>query len=287
MYFDLVALTDLTITSLEVHLGDGNAGASIRVWRRDGTVINKEGTTTGWSEVANGAIPSPQSLGTLSTAVLDNPIPLQVGRHGIAIEYFGDELRYYDGLFPLGRLATSNADLELYEGSVGTQLFNGRCCAPRVWSGTVNYELGASGPVGMNYCTPLQNSTGQPAIISGFGSNVAADNDLVLSATSLPVGSFSFFLTSQSTGFVVGPGGSQGVLCLGGSIGRYVGPGQVQQASAAGNIELALDLTMMPQPNGFAQAMAGQSWYFQAWYRDTDNGTPTSNFTDGLQVSFR
>jgi hypothetical protein len=34
-------------------------------------------------------------------------------------------------------------------------------------------------------------------------------------------------------------------------------------------------------------AMAGDSWNFQAWYRDSVLGIPITNFTDGLSVFFQ
>ncbi len=143
-----------------------------------------------------------------------------------------------------------------------------------------------SDDVGLNYCMANANSSGSSATIDGSGSTTIAANDLTLGADNLPVNSFGFFITSQAQGFVMNPGGSQGNLCLSGAVGRYVGPGQVQQAGASGRIELLIDLTMVPQPNGSASVLAGDTWNFQAWYRDAVSGVPTSNFTDGLQVDF-
>ena len=81
-------------------------------------------------------------------------------------------------------------------------------------------------------------------------------------------------------------GGSYGVLCLGGAIGRFVGPGQVQGATASGTISLTLDLTQLPTANGLVGAGAGETWNFQAWYRDVSGGVVGSNFTDGVSVVF-
>ena len=145
---------------------------------------------------------------------------------------------------------------------------------------------GGGGNVGTAYCTANQNSTGAIANTTGSGSDVAVDN-LTLSTSSLPANSFAFYLASTTQGFAANPGGSQGNLCLSGSIGRYVGPGQIQQANPAGTISLALDLTQIPQPTGFVTAIAGDTWNFQAWYRDAVGGSATSNFTDGLSVTFQ
>ncbi len=141
--------------------------------------------------------------------------------------------------------------------------------------------------LGTNYCGANQNSLGIAASISAQGSSIVADNNLTLAASGLAPNSFGFFLTSQTTGFAQNPGGSQGNLCLGGSIGRYVGAGQIQQADAAGGISLLLDLTTIPQPTGFVAAVSGDTWSYQAWYRDSVAGQATSNFTDGLTVDFQ
>ncbi len=141
--------------------------------------------------------------------------------------------------------------------------------------------------LGVNYCTANANSLGLAASMSAQGSSVASDNNLTLAAADLVSNSFGFFLTSRSTGLATNPGGSQGNLCLGGSIGRYVGAGQIQQADSTGTITLPLDLTMIPQPTGFVAATSGDTWSFQAWYRDSIGGQATSNFTDGLTINFQ
>ncbi|MEM9380986.1 MAG: hypothetical protein AAGB93_13625 [Planctomycetota bacterium] len=148
-------------------------------------------------------------------------------------------------------------------------------------------RIGIAAAPGTNYCGPaVPNSSGDSATISATGSDEVALNDLTLVASDLPQSSFSFFLVSTSQGSVANPGGSAGTLCLGGSIGRFVGPGQIQNSGAAGQISLPLDLTSIPQPNGAIAIAAGQTWNFQGWFRDSVGGTATSNFTDGLSVTF-
>ncbi len=110
--------------------------------------------------------------------------------------------------------------------------------------------------------------------------------DGALFSRNLPSNAFGFFLTSLTQGFIANPGGSQGNLCLSGSIGRYVGPGQVQNSGSAGAISLAVDLTQHPNASGFVSVQIGETWNFTAWYRDSLGGTATSNFADGLEISF-
>ena len=145
---------------------------------------------------------------------------------------------------------------------------------------------GAPGGIGTGYCTAVPNQTGVPGLLAALGSVDVASNDVTLSASSLPASSFAFFITSQMQGFVTNPGGSAGNLCVAGSIGRYVGPGQIQQVNADGRVELALDLNMTPQPTGPVAVQPGESWNFQTWYRDFAGGMATSNFTNGYTITF-
>ena len=123
--------------------------------------------------------------------------------------------------------------------------------------------------------------------MSALGSLAVSDNDVQLNGSGMPAFSFAFFITSQVQGFAMNPGGSEGNICLGGSIGRYVGPGQIQQTGTGGAVALGIDLTQVPQPLGFVSAAPGETWNFQAWYRDTNAMGATSNFTDGLSITFQ
>jgi hypothetical protein len=152
-----------------------------------------------------------------------------------------------------------------------------------VCNGIQLVALGGGG-VGSAYCGPaVANSTGVPATISGAGSALAADNNLAVTAASLPPNQFGYFLAGQTQGFVVGPGGSQGNLCLAGNIGRY--NALVASSGAAGTLGIQVDLTSIPV-NPPQPALAGETWSFQCWYRDANPGA-TSNFTPGLGVTLQ
>ena len=146
--------------------------------------------------------------------------------------------------------------------------------------------LGNRPAIGTNYCTTNPNSTGQSSSIGAVGTLSASENDVTLVATNLPSDVFGLFVTSRDAGLVMNPGGSEGNLCLGGTIGRYVGPGQILNSASAGRMTLALDLVRTPQFAGFVPAMSGETWRFQAWHRDTVQGAATSNLTDGLELVF-
>ncbi|MEM9378917.1 MAG: FG-GAP repeat protein [Planctomycetota bacterium] len=144
-----------------------------------------------------------------------------------------------------------------------------------------------SEPIGTPYCAAVPNSTGNAGRLAVFGSTVAADDDVTLVGYELPQSAFGFFLTSATQGLANQPGGSEGVLCLGGAIGRYVGPGQILNAGAVGLFTLELDVAQTPTPTGFVTVAAGETWNFQAWHRDVVNTNATSNFTEAVTVVFQ
>ncbi len=140
--------------------------------------------------------------------------------------------------------------------------------------------------IGFNYCPAVVNSSGVGAVMSAAGSILVAANDVVITASDLPINTFGFFLISETQALVPNPGGSSGNLCLGGSIGRYAGQGQVLNSGPVGRFSLAIDLANIPPSTGSGSVTPGDTWNFQAWFRDTSGGLATSNFTDGLRIDF-
>ncbi len=142
-----------------------------------------------------------------------------------------------------------------------------------------------NGPVSTSYCSPAPvNSTGRSASIRALGPRQLAANNLTLRADDIPSGALTLLLAARAQGNVPNVGGGQGTLCLGGPIGRFFGEGQVRIAGADGSAALQLNLNVLPQPTGSVAGVAGETWSFQAWYRDANPG-PTSNLTDGVEVT--
>lgn len=150
-----------------------------------------------------------------------------------------------------------------------------------------NLVLEGSGPITTNYCGPgVPNSSGLPGVMAATGSSVVSANDLTLVASDLPANQFGIFITSRTAGFTPGLGGnSNGNLCLGGTIGRFVGPGQILSTGTGGTFSLQIDLTALPEGAVSVAVAAGETWRFQAWHRD---GVGVgSNLTDGLAIDFQ
>jgi len=147
------------------------------------------------------------------------------------------------------------------------------------------FDLDCGTGIGSSYCTTSANSSANVAFIEGMGSNVVANNDLTLVARDLAMNQFALFVVSQSSGFTPNAGGSAGNLCLGLPIGRY--NSQVSNSGSLGQVTLTVDNTLMPLPTGFVAVQAGETWYFQTWFRDSLAGIPSSNYTRGYAVTFQ
>jgi hypothetical protein len=134
-------------------------------------------------------------------------------------------------------------------------------------------------------CLGTLNSSGSPAGLVAAGSAELANDDVTLHAFGLPRGSSGYVVISRSEGPPTPVPGSVGELCLRGAFGRqystmfYVG--------FDGRAASTLPLGALAQPNGPVAAMAGDTWYAQAWYRDAVSGSGTSNFTDAIRIDFR
>ncbi len=114
--------------------------------------------------------------------------------------------------------------------------------------------------------------------MSATGSTSVSLNDVTLTASQVPAAQFGYFITSQTQGFF-NPPNSNGFICLGGNIGRYNQPQNVGQGPS---FSIQVDLTSVPV-NPPQAVLPGDTWNFQAWYRDIGN---TNNFTDAVSVTF-
>ncbi|MCP5021840.1 MAG: hypothetical protein GY930_08675 [bacterium] len=166
-----------------------------------------------------------------------------------------------------------------------------------VWSWQNNLSTGnsqrlfkgrrhAGGRTGVSYCGPANPSShGLSTSILAMGSDVVSENALTLLAEDLPLGEFGFFLNGTGNGVTPLAGGSSGDLCLSTSLGRYSRASEIFFSGDLGAASLQLDLDDTPTPLGRTSVLAGQTLYFQAWFRDTP--ASTSNFSNAVAVVFQ
>ena len=291
VYFDITVTQNISIAGLLANTSVNGFAVGMTVFTVAGTYVGNENNMAAWTQVAED---DGSSIGLgrdfMTPLTFVTPFTLAPGTYGIALR--GDNFTtntqmdhdYTNGNGANQAAVSADGVLSLSLGAATNVPFTGGVFSPRVWNGRMCHGMG-SGP-GMNYCMANANSTGAAASMSATGSANVAANNLVLEANDMPNNSFGFFITSLTQGFVAGPGGSSGNLCVGGAIGRYVGAGQIKNSGGTGGISLAVDNTMQPSPTGFVTVAAGETWNYQAWFRDTTPmGPATSNFTDGLEIT--
>ncbi|MEZ6003947.1 MAG: formylglycine-generating enzyme family protein [Planctomycetota bacterium] len=151
----------------------------------------------------------------------------------------------------------------------------------------------------VTFCPPNANSTGSGATLSGAIGTVLS-NRLHLEVTGGVPNEFGYFLVGDQAS----PANpiSMGMLCLGGagsSVYRYNLSGTVWsslgQFNAAGTFVNVVGTSVSGTgfevpgtiPDGvFSPILLGETWHFQLWYRDSAAQAGSSNFSNGLSVTF-
>ncbi len=146
-----------------------------------------------------------------------------------------------------------------------------------VLAGTYGTDLGGT------LCEGSVNITGWWSDLNVSGSDRISDNDVTLTAGSIPNNTFGYFLNGRSPGVVTPPGANGDVCIAGDGVGRFNRPGEILNSGSNGSLALTIDLTDIPRASGAVSANAGEAWMFQCWYRDGFS----SNFSDAVVVWFR
>jgi len=123
-----------------------------------------------------------------------------------------------------------------------------------------------------NYCTSTPNSTGNPAVMGAFGSNLVSDDDFTVFSGPIPSGGLGIFFMGENA--TQSPFGN-GFLCVLPPVVRL----GVAQASPIG----FADKTIHPANLGL-QALDQSR--FQYWYRNPAGGGELFNLSNGLLVSW-
>lgn len=148
------------------------------------------------------------------------------------------------------------------------------------WTASEAFGFTSGNALGSQVCESLPNSTGVNAQITAYGSPVASANNFTVQVYDLPKNQFGLFFTS------VNPSGGtpfgNGLLCVSPTgIGRI---NTIVNAGTTGVVDLAINLTAVPQGGGTVAVMAGDTRYFQLWHRDTVGAG--FNASNALAVTF-
>ncbi len=160
---------------------------------------------------------------------------------------------------------------------------------------------GGSGSVGTPFCDPASsNSSGGPAILAG-SNGTGVGTDVHLEITGGVPGQLAYLLVGNeaTSGITV----SNGLFCLVGtptaqffrynvagtdmdSIGGFDATGTMINSFGTSTTGFGFDIPNTIPSTVPTTIMSGDTWHFQGWYRDTPAGVGSSNFTNGLSITF-
>lgn len=155
--------------------------------------------------------------------------------------------------------------------------------APDAGAGGTVYVLPGKPSIGVQLCEQAaSNSTGRVAHVSLVGQRSVHQNDITLVVSDLPSGTFALPLAAKAGGSFPMAGGSQGTLCLDGTIVRL--QRYLDASSGAGTFSAKIDLGTWASDFAVPPVAAGERWHFQVWFRDTGPQGATSNFSNSRVV---
>ena len=142
VYFDVTAISDVSLTSLDLHTGETGAFTVDVYAIPGGTHIGNENNAGAWTLIATGSGEG-QGAGTPSLATLDAPVDLTAGTsYGMALVLDANHAHDYtngDGT----NETYANAELS-FTGGAGTNVpFEGNIFSPRVFNGRFYYDYSA------------------------------------------------------------------------------------------------------------------------------------------------
>ncbi len=205
------------------------------------------------------------------------------------IDLASDERLYRFLLAPIGQSPGTLTPVNRFSLETIIPPVGGESCVGGVLLDVRHRLEGAFQPTCGNAASGVANSLSVIAGCDAGGSSEAAQNLFALTASGIPVGSFGYFLASETLSSVPCAGGclgsagsSVGALCLSGAVAKLA---PVHRADVTQAFRTTLDLNQIPSPAA-PSVIAGSTWHFQAWYRDAVPQV-TTNFTRSVGVLFR
>ncbi len=299
IFMDVTAATSVTVESIEINstalVGDS---VGIEVWTTSTTYAGNELDATVWTQVAvDDGNAVAMGLDIPTPIVMAVPFDLPVGTTGIALVGVNTGHRYTNGTGT--NQSYAGAQLTIEGGSVTAQPFNANLFTPRMFNGSFCL---ADNSAGTQFCTSVpSNSTGAPTRLAGAMTSLLGSG-LHLEVDGGPPGEFGYLLVGTAA---MDPGMpvSNGSLCLGAtgndffvgynvaggdqnSIGRFDASGVLENLASTSSTGFGFDVPSTIPAAGSPAIVAGSTWHFQAWHRDTPAGVGQSNFSNGLSITF-
>ncbi len=305
IYFDLTASGNLTFDSIDTNFSAvAGVPVGLEMWTIAGQSYAGQEVSGAWVQVGvDDGTAIAAGAGGPTSVTFAAPVNLPAGLNAIALVAISSGHAYTNGTGANQNYVSVNGAITLDLGTATNVAFSGTPFTPRVWNGML-CEAGGIPPVGTAFCSPATaNSTGAPTQLSGTwitGGGIGGGmSDLHLEVTDGVPNELGYILVGTS---MSDPGipVSNGYLCIatggpfyrynvagttGNSVGVFDAAGVLQNFSNTSGVGSGFDVPDSIS-GGVMVIVAGSTWHFQAWHRDTPAASGSSNFSHGLSVTF-
>ncbi len=142
VFFDLQVTNLAGITVKQFDINTVSLDGELRVFAGPVSYSGIAATPTAWTQVARGQV-DPAGINNPTPVCLGPGFFLPFGSHAIALQGPGISHRYTTPTAGVP-LTYSNADVTIVTGAASNTLFGGLQFSPRIWNGTVAYDVGQS-----------------------------------------------------------------------------------------------------------------------------------------------
>jgi subtilisin-like proprotein convertase family protein len=155
VYFDVtVGADDIAITDIDINTAGGSPTVNMDVYTLEGTYVGNEGNPGAWTMQTSGTGPN-NGEDNPSPIVLDDTVTLSAGvTYGMAFH------EYTNGTG--GNQNYDNGEVALSLGAASNVPFDGSPFSPRVWNGSLHYNVGGG-------------QGGNPIVITVFASDASGN----------------------------------------------------------------------------------------------------------------
>lgn len=198
VFFDVVVANPAGVTIKKLDINTTAARGFLQVYTTPNSYVGVGAQPQAWIQAATGVL-VPAGQDNPSEVCLGAGLFLPAGSHGVAL--VGDEInhRYSNGV---AGTVVSSADLSVAIGAAANTPFGGAQFAPRLWNGTVHYDVGQSSTFSCAYTESFGDgcTTGATSWYQEF-SDLTSFDLVGTFATPLAIRA----ITAGATGYIVLP----------------------------------------------------------------------------------
>lgn len=197
--FNINVLDDIVINDFDVHQYANQTG-DFEVYYKTGTYNGFETNAGAWTLVGTATNITSNGTGNPTPLNLNLGLQLNAGTYAFYVTGTNTSVHYTNGT-NTNNIYAQNAEIEFFEG-VGKSYPFGSTFSPRIWNGTIHYQVGSGTPSCLSVLEPItinvdQQPT-QPSIIGGGTYCLGEEILLSENTTNVPASQLEWYENNNS-----------------------------------------------------------------------------------------